>query len=124
MQEAFWTSFSYCDGMGYAVRWCEVETHGPWLDVLAYVADMGEARRLAAEAELRCRPTKQARLRQDDPLTRIARQHPGELLWRIYGDNETPWQIGASGAAQLRAEDVDRFMEIRSAARKRRRNRR
>lgn len=106
------------------MRWLEDSPYGPMFDVLAYVEDMGQARRLAEEAELTRRPTKAGRLTRQNPLTELARTHPGELLWRITDDEDTSWRIGAAAAAQLRAADVTRFTTIRDAARRRRKNRR
>lgn len=107
--------------MGFAVRWLEEPPFGPIFEVLAYIEDMGEARRLAEEANLDRRPTKAGRLTRQDPLTELARAHPGELLWRITNDEDSSWRIGAAEAAQLRATDVARFNAMRAAAARRRR---
>lgn len=108
--------------MGFAVRWLEDSPFGPDFDVLAYVEDMGQARRLADEAQLDRKPTKAGRLHARDPLTEVARAHPGELLWRIAFEGESSWRVGAAEAARLRAEDVARFNATREQARRRRRN--
>jgi hypothetical protein len=110
--------------MGFAVRWLEDSPFGPDLDLLAYVEDMGQARRLADEARLDRKPTKAGRLTAQDPLTEVARAHPGELLWRIAFEGESTWRVGAAEAARLRAEDVARFDATREQALGRRRSRR
>lgn len=112
---------SYTCVMGFAVRWFEDSPFGPNFEMLAYVEDMGQARRLADEARLDRKPTKAGRLPTRDPLSEVARARPGELLWRIAFEGESPWRVGAAEAARSRAEDAARFDAIRATARGRRR---
>jgi hypothetical protein len=112
------------------VRWSDHSAWGPEIEFLACVDDMGEARRLAAEADAPA-PTKQDRIDRTDPLYERAISRPGVLLWRpdaaIRGDERgqqpPAWREGAVAARAFRAEDAARYNAIRDAARDRRKHR-
>jgi hypothetical protein len=115
------------------VHWWEASPHGPSLEFLCQVADMGVARALATQAETMNDPTKEHRLNSRHPLVTVASRHPGELLWRPlppedinpYGDPAHPeWEIGARSAQAFRAADVLRYRTTYEAAQERRRERR
>lgn len=112
------------------VRWSDCSAWGPQVEFLACVADMGEARRLAAQADAPP-PTKQDRIDRRDPVYELAVTRAGVLLWRpdaaIRGDeraHEPPaWREGAAAAKAFRTEDAARYNEIQDAARERRKHR-
>ncbi len=91
---------------------------GPWMQFLAAVGDMGEARRLAATAGAPA-PSKDDRLDRKDPLYAVAAEHAGVLLWRCDEDpdhadgfDDKPWQAGAEAARRFRGADVGRYNDI------------
>jgi hypothetical protein len=118
--------------MTITVRWVEAAPWGPSLEFLCQVADMGEARVLAAMAGTEWMPSKRDRLSRNDPLAALAAQHQGELLWRAVAANQTrvpqpepeQWQLGAESARALRAGDAAAFTAITAAAQDRRHRRR
>lgn len=113
------------------LHWSEDSAFGPSLELLCQVGDMGQARELARLAGTDTMPTKDDRLPATHPLTLIAAEHPGELLWRAPAAASTrvaqppsdQWQVGAAGALALRTADVASYNAIRDAARDRRRSR-
>jgi hypothetical protein len=109
--------------MAVVLRWCEWSAFGLEFELLCHVADMGEARELARQAELRFLPQKSDRLGRTDPLGAVAAKHPGQLLWRVV-DADSQWSVGAAELAAIRDADVQRFHQIRDEARRRRRKRR
>lgn len=112
------------------VSWVDATIAGPWIQFLASVSDMGEARSLAATAGTPA-PTKDDRLDRKDPLYAVATEHPGVLLWRYDGDpdhldgfEDKPWHTGADEARRFRLADVERYKSIQQDARERRKHRR
>lgn len=109
--------------MTVVLRWYEWSAFGPEFELLCHVSDMGEARELARQAELDFVPQKSDRLSRADPLAAMAVKHPGQLLWRVV-DADSQWFVGAAEVATIRNAAVERFHQIRDAARRRRRKRR
>ncbi len=110
------------------VLWIDCGPFGPWTQLLAAVPDMGEARALADQADVR-RPEKQERIDRKHPLYDVAMQHAGELLWRLDPDHldnfeGVPWQVGAPAARRFLDAEASRFNAVRQAARERRHHRR
>ena len=113
------------------VRWSDYSAWGPQIEFLACVTDMGEARRLAAQADVPV-PLKQDRVDGKDVLYELAVSRPGVLLWRadaaVRGDESVlepmAWREGAVAALAFRSKDAARFNEIQDAARDRRKRRR
>lgn len=112
------------------VSWVDATIAGPWIQFLAAVSDMGEARRLAATAATPA-PGKDDRLERKDPLYAVATERPGVLLWRYDEDPDhadgfegRPWHAGADEARRFRLVDAERYNEIQQAARERRKHRR
>lgn len=110
--------------------WTDVQPYGPAIQLLAAVDDMGQARRLAKEADVPP-PGKFNRLHRSDELVDVALSHPGELLWRADehpthrdGFEDKPWRLGASAVRNYRDADVARYHSTVAAARERRRRRR
>ncbi len=112
------------------MHWSDHSAWGPQIEFLACITDMGEARRLAAEADAPA-PTKQDRIDRKDFLYELAISRPGVLLWRpdaaVRGDEgvqePAAWREGAVAAQAFRAEDAARYNEIQDAARDRRKRR-
>ncbi len=112
------------------VSWVDATITGPWIHFLAAVADMGEARRLAAIAGAPP-PSKDDCLDRKDPRYAVAADRPGVLLWRFDEDpdhadgfDDKPWHAGADEARRFRLADAKRYNDVQEAARKRRKHRR
>ena len=112
------------------VSWVDATVAGPWVQFLASVSDMGEARSLAATAGTPA-PSKDDRLDRKDPLYAVAMEHPGVLLWRydedpdhLDGFDDKPWHTAADEARRFRLADVERYNSIQQDARERRKYRR
>ena len=112
------------------VSWVDATIAGPWIQFLAAVSDMGEARRLASTAATPA-PSQDDHLERKDPLYAVATGHPGILLWRYDEDpnhaggfEDEPWHAGADEARRFRLADAARYNDVQQAARERRKHRR
>lgn len=110
--------------MVVALHWREDAPYGPGVEFLIAAQDMGEVRAQCDLAALYYGPPDRKRdsLGTRDPLRSIAEQHPGQLLWRL--DGEDDWRVGAESAAEWRSGHIDQVNSTIDEARSRRRGRR